>query len=261
MELEEPLLFGEIGMPIKYGFIKPKGSLHTFPINAEDVSLDFTIIEYRDIAALDLAYFDTHPLEPLAPVIIQPLFMAGSSRSGLIEQNLDILDSRTGDIASRRNEPLARPGMDVLVHLDTLADQHAWRQFIYYVRGSWRPFYIPSGTDDLPLGVDFSLGGNTFSIVNQGLQEVDTTASPRRDLKLTIDGVDHIRRITSVADAGPNELVTINAVIPGAGTVPIANVKISWLYQVRIESDTATFNHLRTGVGELRFRVQGVIAL
>ena len=263
--LESPvgidLPLGTVGMPIKYGFIKPKGRVHTFPINAEDLSLDFSIIEYRDIAALNLAYFDTHPLEPLAPVMIQPLFMSGSNRTGLIEQSLDVLDSRTGDIASRRPEPLARPGMDVLVHLETLADQYAWRQFLYYVRGSWRPFYIPTGTDDLPLGVDFTLGGNTFSIVNQGLEEVATDTSPRRDLKMTVDGVDFIRRITSVADAGPNEVVTVDSVIPGAGTIPIADVKISWLYQVRIEGDTATFKHLRTGNGELRFRVQGVIAL
>jgi hypothetical protein len=255
------LPLGTVGMPIKYGFLRPKGTIHTWPINAEDITLDFTIIEYRDIAALNLAYFDTHPLEPLAPVLIQPLFMSGRNRTGLIEQNLDVLDSRTGDIASRRQEALARPGMDVLVHLNTLADQHAWRQWIYYVRGSWRPFYIPSGTNDLPLGVDFTLGGNTFSIINQGLEEVDTAVSPRRDLKLTIEGVDYIRRITSVADAGPNEVVTIDSVIPGAGTVPADEVKISWLYQVRMEGDTATFNHLRTGVAELRFRVQGVIAL
>ena len=267
--LESPvgivLPLGTVGMPVKYGFIAPKGRISTWPINAEDVTLDFTIIEYRDIAALNLAYFDTHPLDPLLPVMIQPLFISGGNRPGLLEQTLDILDSRTGDIASRRNESLARPGLDVLVHLETLADQHAWRQFLYYVRGSWRPFYIPSGTNDLPLGVDFTLGGNTLQILNQGLEEVDTASAPRRDLKITIasgaSAGDYIRRITDVTDAGPNETVTIDSVIPGAGTVPIADVKISWLYLVRIENDTATFRHLRTGNAELRFRVQGVIAL
>ena len=115
------------------------------------------------------------------------------------------------------------------------------------------------------LGVDLTLGGNTLSIVNQGLEEVDTTQAPRRDLKITIAsgasaGV-YYRRITAVADAGPNETVTVDSVIPGAGTVPIADVKIEWLNLVRLENDTATFRHLRTGVAELRFRVQGVIDL
>ncbi len=262
--LESPigivLPLGSVGMPVKYGFMRPKGTINTWAINAEDLTLDFTIIEYRDIAALDLAYFDTHPIDTTLPVMIQPLFFQGSTRSGLIEQTLDVLDSRTGDIASRRNEPLARPGLDVLVHLETLADQMAWRRFLYYIRGSWLPFYIPSGTNDLPLGVDFTLGGNTLQIVNQGLREVDTTLAPRRDLKLTIEGVDYVRRITNVADAGPNETVTIDSVIPGVGTVPAADVRISWLYLVRLENDTATFRHLRTGNAELRFRVQGVIA-
>ncbi len=256
------LPLGTVMMPVKYGFLKPKGTVNTFAINAEDVTLDFTIIEYRDIAALNLAYFDTHPIDTTLPVMIQPLFFPGSSRTGLLEQTLDVLDSSTGDISSRRNEILARPGVDVLVHLESLADQYAWRQFLYYVRGSWRPFYIPSGTDDLPLGVDFTLGGNTFAIVNQGLQEVDTTAAPRRDLKITIVGEGtFIRRITSVADAGPNETVTVDSIIPGAGIIPLADVKVEWLNLVRIENDTATFRHLRTGQAELRFRVQGVIAL
>ncbi len=262
--LESPigiiLPLGSQGMPVKYGFLRPKGTINTWAINAEDLSLDFTVIEYRDIAELDLAYFDTHPIDTTLPVMIQPLFFPGSTRAGLIEQTLDVLDSRTGDIASRRNEGLARPALDVLVHLESLADAHAWRKFLYYIRGSWRPFYIPSGTNDLPLGVDFTLGGNTFSIINQGLEEVDTTLAPRRDLKLTIEGVDYIRRITSVADAGPNETVTIDSVIPGVGTVPAADVRISWLYLVRLENDTATFRHLRIGNAELRFRVQGVIA-
>jgi len=257
--LELPL--GSVGMPVKYGFLRPKGGIQTWPINAESLKLDFIVIEYRDIAALNLAYFDTHPIDTLLPVMIQPLFLRGGTRTGNIVQALDILDSRTGDVASRRNEVLARQGFDVLVHLESLADAHAWRQFLYYVRGGWRPFYVPTGTDDLPLGVDLSLGGNTLQIVNQGLEEVDTTAAPRRDLKITVLGVDHIRRITSVIDAGPNETVTLDSVIPGAGTVPVADVKISWLYLVRIENDTATFNHLRTGNAELRFRVQGVIAL
>ncbi len=264
--LESPigiiLPLGTRAMPVKYGFLKPKGTVNTWPINAEDLTLDFTIIEFRDIAALNLAFFDTHPLDPLLSVMIQPLFFQGATRSGLIEQSLDVLDSRTGDIASRRKEALARPGLDVLVHLEDLATQHAWRQWLYYNRGSWRPFYIPSGTDDLPLGVDLSLGGNTLQIVNQGLEEVDTSSAPRRDLKITVVGEGtFIRRITVVADAGPNETVTLDSVIPGAGTIPIADVKVEWLYQVRLENDTATFRHLRTGVAELRFRVQGVIAL
>ena len=265
VQLESPigivLPLGSQGMPVKYGFMRPKATINTWALNAEDMTLDFTIIEYRDIAALNLAFFDTHPIDTTLAVMIQPLFFTGSTRRGLLEQTLDVLDSRTGDIASRRNEALARPGLDVLVNLESLAATHAWRQFLYYIRGSWLPFYIPSGTNDLPLGVDFTLGGNTLQIVNQGLQEVDTSSAPRRDLKLTIEGVDYIRRITNVADAGPNETVTIDSVIPGVGTVPAADVKISWLYLVRLENDTATFRHLRTGQAELRFRVQGVIAL
>lgn len=242
-------------MPIKYGFLNPRGSTFTWAINAEDLELRFNLVELTDIGALDLSYFAEYLGDPL---IIEPLWFSARNRRGGIENLLDILDSRTGDIASRRVELLARPGLQVLVHCRSLADQQAWRAFLYYIRGSWRPFWIPSGTDDLPLANDLSLGGNTFDIVNQGLQEVPLV-SPRRDLKITVQGVDYYRRITSVADAGPNEVVTVDSVIPGAGTVPIADVKISWLYFVRLEDDTASFRHNVLGTSDLRFTVKGVI--
>jgi len=252
------LPLGSQGMPIKYGFLRAKAATDTFAINAEDLTLSFNIIEYRDLAALDMAYFDTHPIDGL-PIISAPSFFDGSARSGSITQDLDVLDSRVGDIQTRRDEPIARPGLPVLVHCENLADQFAWRQFLYYIRGSWRAFYIPTDFDDLPLGLDLVLGGNTLSVVNTGLSAVAISA-PRRDLKLVVQGVVYYRRVISVVDAGPTETITLDAVIPGAGSAPIADVKVSWLYQVRLEGDTATFRHLRAGQSELRFLASGVIS-
>jgi hypothetical protein len=258
--IELPL--GTQGMPIKYGFLRSKGSTNTFALNAEDLTLSFNVIEYRDIGALDMAYFDVHHIDGL-PIIIDPAFFDGSQRGGQLAQRLDVLDSRTGDIASRRTEPLARPRLPVLIHINSLADQYAWRQFLYFIRGSWGSFYIPTDFTDLILGVDFTLGGNTMSIVNVGLAEVPISA-PRRDLKIIIasgaSAGTYYRRINTVIDAGPTETVTLDSVIPGAGTVPIADVKISWLYQVRLEGDSATFRHLRLGQSELRFQASGVIS-
>ena len=85
-------------------------------------------------------------------------------------------------------------------------------------------------------------------------------SAPRRDLKLVVQGVVYYRRVISVVDAGPTETITVDAVIPGAGSAPIADVKVSWLYQVRLEGDTATFRHLRAGQSELRFLASGVIS-
>jgi hypothetical protein len=252
------LELGSQGMPIKYGFLRAKGATNTFAINAEDLSLSFNIIEYSDIAALDLAYFDEHPVDNL-PIVTAPAFFDGSNRAGSITQALDVLDGKTGDIQTRRDEPLARPRLPVLVYCESLADQFAWRSFLHYIRGSWRAFYIPTDFDDLPLGLDLTLGGNTLSVVNTGLSKV-TNLTPRRDLKIVVQGVVYYRRVNSVVDAGPTETITLSDTIPGAGSVPIADVKVSWLYQVRLEGDTATFRHLRAGQSELRFLASGVIS-
>lgn len=256
------LPLGSQGMPIKYGFLRAKSSSNTFALNAEDMTLSFNIIEFTDIGALNLAYFDEHHIDGL-PIVTAPSFFDGSNRQGNLGQRLDVLDSRTGDIASRRTEPLARPRLPVLVHLESQADVFAWRQFLYYIRGSWGAFYITTDFEDLILGVDLTLGGNNLSIVNVGLAEVPIS-QPRRDLKIVIasgaSAGTYYRQINVVIDAGATETVTVDSVIPGAGTVPIADVKISWLYQVRLEGDSATFRHLRLGMSELRFQASGVIA-
>ena len=127
------------------------------------------------------------------------------------------------------------------------------------MRGSWGAFYVPTGTDDLPLFVDFALGGNVFDIVNIGLAALVGNVAPRRDVRITIAGVTYDRRITSVVDNGAFETVTLSAVIPGAGNVTDAEFKCSWLTLSRIVGDTATFKHNRRGNGELRFSVRGVI--
>lgn len=245
-------------MPLQFGFQSNKVDLATFPTVVEDVKNSFDLIEYSDIGALDMAYFDTHPTDGL-PIITHPSFIAGQSRRATIRQDIQRIDGQTGDVGLFREELIARHNQDILVHCNSLADQHAWRQFLHFVRGSWGKFYVPTRTNDLPLDVDLSLGGNTFTIPSMGIESLLQNHAPRRDLWIDVAGVVYHRRITSVSDNGVIELVTVDGVIPGGGTVPKENVRVSWLTLARISGDTATFRHKYTGVAELRFRIRGVI--
>lgn len=246
-------------MPLTFGFQEKVASFGDYPsVLIQRSTLTFNLLEYLDIGALDMAYFSTHPTDGL-PVMDQPQEFDGGVRIGQLAQSLQVLDSATGDNSVFRREVLARWGQNVFVNCRSMADQHAWRQFLHFVRGSWGAFYIPTNTNDLPLDADFSLGGNTFTVPSMGIDSLINERAPRRDLKMVIDGTTYYRRITSVSDNGTIETVTVDGVIPGAGTVPIADCRISWLTLSRIVGDSATFKHIRLGEAELRFVTRGVI--
>lgn len=249
---------GTMAMPLQYGYMTAKANLVAWPMNAEDMSVSFDLVEYAEDRAINAAYFDSHPIDG-APIITHPLEFDGRARGGDIIQALQILDSKTGDLDVSRTELLGRPGMPVKVTTKTMADQHAWRQFLHYVRGSWGKFYIPTGLNDLPLSSVLSLGGNTFTVPTMGITSLLGNVGPRRDVKLDVDGTIYFRRITNISDDGTDETITLDSVIPGAGTVPIADVRVSWLLPVRIDKDVAVFKHTRLGEAELRFTVRGVI--
>ncbi|MCK5494789.1 MAG: hypothetical protein KAI80_00140, partial [Hyphomicrobiaceae bacterium] len=134
-----------------------------------------------------------------------------------------------------------------------------WRKFLHFIRGSWGAWYVPTNTNDLPLALDFTLGGNTFEIPSMGVESLLGNVAPRRDVKLQFNGLTFYRRIASVVDNGTTEVVTLDSVIPGAGLIVPADMVISWLELVRLASDVATFKHMRRGTAELRFSVRGVI--
>jgi hypothetical protein len=247
-------------MPIRFGYMQANQRLATFALNAEDLRVTFDLIEYDNIGNVDPAFFDAHPVDGL-PIPKQPLFFDGQSRGGRITSATDRLDSRTGQIFAARSEVLGRPRQDMLVHCPDFATTHAWRTFLHAQRGAWGRFYVPTGTNDLPLFNDLALGGNTIDIQPMGVTNLLGNVAPRRDVRVTVAGVSHDRRITLTADNVTFETLTLDSVIPGAGAVPPADVKIEWLSFVRLVGDSATFQHVTLGTSELRFSVRGVIEI
>jgi hypothetical protein len=245
-------------MPLRFGFSKPAVDQATFATAIQDVRVTIDLIEYNAIPAVDLSYFELHPVDG-KPIITHPLYFEGESRRDRIVNDIYRLDARTGDIATEQREPLGRPGQPVLVRCSSLADQHAWRRFLHYVRGSWGDFYIPTGTQDLPLNQDLELGTNQFKTPNLGSVQLLQNNAPRQDVAITVGSVTYFRRITLVTELATEETYTMSATLPGSGFVSPADVRISWLMPVRIVGDSAVFRHLRRGEAELRFGVRGVI--
>lgn len=245
-------------MPVRFGYMINRQQVATFPNTAEDIGVSFDLIEYINIGAIDPAYFDAHPVDGL-PIPKHPLFFEGQARRGQIDSDAVRLDSRTGTMANARSAVLGRPGGAMLVHINSFAEQEAWRKFLHSRRGSWGRFYVPTGTNDLPLFNDLALGGSNIDIQPMGVTTLLGNVAPRRDVRVTVAGVSYDRRVTVATDNTTFETLTLDSVIPGAGAIPPADVKIEWLQLVRMVGDSATFRHLTLGTAELRFSVRGVI--
>ncbi len=246
--------------PIRFGWQENVATIATFRTAAEDLRVKFTLIEYDNIAAIDSAFFDTHPTDGL-PIPKAPLFFDGQSRGGSIRSDATRLDGRTGQITQRRSQVIARPGQPMLVHLEDFAAMDAWRKFLHSIRGSFGLFYVPTGTNDLPIvPAGLTLGGNTFDVPNIGLTAMGNHA-PRRDVRVTVPGGVFDRRIVTLVDNGATESVTLDDTIPGAGVLLQPDVKIEWLTLSRLVGDSATFKHTTLGVSELRFSIRGVIVV
>lgn len=245
-------------MMIKFGFINPKVVLGDYPVELQNFNLKFELNDYASIPEVDPAYFDSHHIDGL-PIIKDCLFIDGKSRKGGIVSNQSRLDGQTGAIRQSRTEAISRPNQPILAHCKSLADQHAWRKFLHFLRGSWGTFYVPTGTNDMILQADFSLGSNILTVLNMGYTTLIDGTAPRRDVRVTIAGVNYYRRIVSSIDNGVTEDLTLDSAIPGAGTIAIADMLISWLTLSRIVADTATFKHQFRGISELRFATRGVI--
>lgn len=252
------LPFGTQVMPLKIGRMLQRVNTKTYAVNASDIDITFNVIEYENIGNVDPAYFDTHPVDSL-PIVTAKPFFDGRTRAGVIISDTEILDDNTGQIDQTRSEVIAELIQDVLVYCDSHAEQHAWRTFLHSLRGSWGLFYIETAENDLPLNSAYSLGTTSFNVPPMGLASFINNVAPRRDIKVTIAGVDYYRRIDSVVDNVTFETVTMSSAIPGAGTVDPADFFCSWLTLSRVLNDVATFTHPYSGTAELRFKARSVI--
>jgi hypothetical protein len=128
----------------------------------------------------------------------------------------------------------------------------AWRSFLYFMCGRWRPFYYPTNFQDIALAVPIGASDLTIQIQNQGYAQFGGEANAGRNFIMVIlrNSTDNpIAEITaSVLQLNGLELLTIGQAFGFA--VPIANVKrIMFLQLMRHDVDEVELLHQTEGAG------------
>lgn len=235
-------------MPVGLGYLSTLPKFGTFPVNAEDVDYAVTFNRQSDQAALSIDF----PLFNSLPVLEECNIITGASQPGSVNRPEDVLDSGLSNRLAFNQFPRADEVQQFNRVLDTRYDIWRWRQFLYYQRGSYREFYVPTFRVDLP---------NVFMPIDTVTFDADFTAlnaiapeSPREGLRFEYpDGTILYRPIANVVDNGTFETVTITG-----GTVLAGSPKVSLLLRARILGDSAQFRWSRPDYAELSFQYRTV---
>lgn len=203
-------------------------------------------VEWRSYSGADLADAGSHPTYRTYPVLTQAACVGAGAMPESVLTAFDTVDNG-----------LARPFFDTTRErpVQTLGaawqpiprlDRYTLRQWLYWLRGRQRAFWLPGWNRGIELLATITNGGSTVVIRNIGFSEGYGSG----DLFIrTTSGVIHTLQVaSSVADTdGLTETLTLTS--PSPATITPAQVNTACLmFLVRLASDRIEFEH-RSRVG------------
>ena len=235
-------------MPVGLGYIQNFPKFATYPVNAEDADFVVTFNRQSDAAALSGDF----PLVDGLPVLEECNEIRGQAKPGGAKRSEDVLDSGLSNRIAFNEWQYADENQKFDLTLQTRAEVWKWRQWLYYQRGSYREFYVPSKRNDLP-GVNITLASVTFDADFTDFGSI-APREPRKWLRFEYDdGTILYREVNDVVDNGTFETVTILG-----GALPVGTPKVSFMSRARIVGDSAKFKFLTPSYAELAFEYRTV---
>jgi hypothetical protein len=123
-----------------------------------------------------------------------------------------------------------------------LADWEWWFKFADNIRGSWRPFWLPSLRQDFSIVVAPVPTGDTLTLAGHFFRDYCFAYLGLRGLFIQTDGGTHYVLATAVADSGDDDAVTFSPALPAGGAYAL-NQKIGLLYKCRLADDRISWKH------------------
>jgi len=270
--LDQPTFFpipkGSAIIPLATGYLSGSPKLSDYMVNLEQTELKFEFFSTEDIAFTDAEFaadpfFEKHPLDGFL-VMTDPNVMRGATFSHELIQERTRNDSGVGELDVHPVDDLGIPQFPKGVILHKRFDIWEWKKLIHYLRGSWKPFYLPTFLNDLPVvapGYDLS----STSILIEFVGKTGAGFGPPfGDVLIEVldDGRQFVRRITAMVDNGNDtETVSLNASATGSPEIiPPDNIRVSYAMLGRIEGDVVTFTHEYLGEATIRMKFKGTVS-
>lgn len=119
------------------------------------------------------------------------------------------------------------------------ADWDKWRKFLDAVKGSWKPFYIPSYATNFKLVTAPAIAGTTLTFGGTSYADDWFPYAPFKTIAVFHDAGVHYATVSAVAKVGGNTNVTFAPALPAGATNP----SVCLLYKVRIANDQVSCDH------------------
>lgn len=120
-----------------------------------------------------------------------------------------------------------------------------WRQLASAIRGSLKPFFLPTFREDISLSAVPSLGGDTLITTQKGLIGILAYATNRRVLITTANGSSY-NQIIDVREQEDRTIELQLATALGSNAGDNVIERISFVQKVRIADDKMVITHTRT---------------
>jgi hypothetical protein len=122
------------------------------------------------------------------------------------------------------------------------SDWEWWFQFADYIRGSRRPFWLPSYRQDFTVVTPPAPSGTTLTVASHFFRDYCFSFVGLRGLFIETDAGIHFALATAVIDSGTDDAITFAPALP-AGAGWDTGQKIGFLYKCRLQDDRMTWAH------------------
>ena len=242
-------------MPLRVAYADPRVRGNRAPVNSEDVSIRFTVID-NDNDLADASAFPTHNSKVL---FSEPNFMISGSLRNDIFKDIQRIDNVSAPLYQYSD--WASSELLTVKGFLGYGLQRIWevRQLAHALRGSHVTFYLPTFSADLVVVNNLTASSDILDIENIGYSSLINGQEPFKSVMILLnDGTVITRQVVAAEEVdSTTERLTVDVV--WADTITTAEIsKISFLVLSRMADDVLTIDHQYGGLAFISMGAVGV---
>lgn len=243
-------------MPLRPALIVGSPKVSRWPVNLTKYEINFALTD-NTVDLSDISAFSTLSSKPIVDDAnaIQDQLQEGWDR------RVQLTDSATGIFSQTSFWDRSRRFSFKTFRAFTR--QRAWevRQFLHWIRGQQKSFWLPTFGKDLTATANIVSGTAILTVVNAGYTDFTIQRTPRNIIRVVKkDGTVYTKTVLSSAEVD-EDTETITVTSNWSANVTVADIeRIEILEKVRMDSDDVEIIHVdELGQTEVGFPVKAVL--